>query len=71
MTQIAPHEVGASEVDFLFSSVPKVVHPAMFQEPAHNTGYLDIVAKPVQERPQTTNSSYQQINFYARLRSPI
>jgi hypothetical protein len=33
MTQVAPHEVGAAEIKFLGSSVPKILDAAMLSKP--------------------------------------
>jgi len=47
MAQIASHQVGAAEINFFYPSVPKIVDPTMFQEPANNACDPDIFAEPI------------------------
>ena len=50
MTQVAPHEVGAAEINFLGPSVPEIVDAAMLQKPAYDAGDADIITESLQPK---------------------
>ena len=60
MIQIARHQVGTAQVNFLVAAVTKIIDPAVFQKPTHDAGDFDIFADPGQpgrseQMPRTSN----------------
>src|SRR5215472_19382504 len=71
MTQVSPHQVGASEINLLRTPVSEIVDPAMFQKPAHDACDSDILTESIDRRSQATKSSYEQVYPYTRFLGPI
>ena len=71
MIQIARHQVGAAQVNFLVSAVMEIIDPAVFQKPPHDAGDFDIFADTRQARPQQADSPHQQLDSHARLRRAV
>jgi hypothetical protein len=66
--KVTRHQVGAAQIDLLFSSVVEVVDPAVLQEAPHDAGNPDCFAHARNSRPQAADAAHQQIHFYASLR---
>ena len=55
--KISRHPVGAAEVDFNVSAIFEAEDPAVFEEPAHNTPDLDILAHARDADPHGTHAA--------------
>src|SRR5262249_35698828 len=62
VAQIATHQIGAAQVDLLGASVAKVIDPAVFKKSPHDAGYADVLTPSRYSRPQTAESTHQQVH---------
>src|ERR1035437_8054036 len=65
VAQVAAHQVGAAQVDFLGSPISKIVNTAVFQEPSHDADHPDVVTHARNPGAQATNTAHEQIPLHA------
>ena len=63
--QVAPHPVGARQVDELAAAGGVVVDPVVLQKAADHRSHLDVVRKPFNPRPQRAGASHDQVDPHA------
>jgi len=71
LVKIAGHPVRASDINFLFAAIGKIINAAVFEESSDNAAHPDILAHPPHSRTQRADSTNNQIDLHPRLRSPV
>src|SRR5437773_12343959 len=51
--------------------VREIENATVFEKPAYNAAYTNVVADSANSRSKRTNSAYDEVNFNSRLRCPI
>src|SRR5665811_67722 len=69
--EIARHQVGAAQIDFLLAAVAEIEDAAVLQKPPHDAGHPNGLAHPRNSGPQAADPADQQIDPNARLRGTI
>src|ERR1039458_7807357 len=69
--EIARHQVGAAQIDFLLAPVAEIEDAAVFQEAAHDAGHANGIAHARNPRPEAADAAHQKIDADARLRGAI
>src|SRR4030095_10464008 len=69
--EIARHQVGATQIDFLPAAVAEIENAAVLQEPSHNARDPHCLAHSWNRWPQAANAADQQIDANAGLGGAI
>src|SRR5262245_45886248 len=67
VVQIARHEVGAAQVNFLLAAVAKIENAAVLEESSDNAHHANILANAFQSWPQATDAAHDEVHLHAGL----
>src|SRR4051794_35585830 len=71
MIEVAPHQVGAPQVDLLLVAVLEIIDTTVLEKPSDDARHSNIFAHSGDARPQAADPPDQQVDLPPRLRGLV